>query len=166
MSIVDRRTGAPASGDGPREAGHGERALPRERARAHVPAVLAMDPLRPAAKKAPEKNRRKSRQRPALTKTERNARIIRARAEGKSYADAAALAECSDGTAFNVAKAHEEYVAAERRRVQLKVLERLGAPVDARIEDAANPQSRTGAASYREPRETLGWVPRNATSAT
>lgn len=100
---------------------------------------------------------------PRLPKTERNARIIRARAEGKSYAVAAEEARCSDGTAFNVAKAHAEHVESERRRLQMKVLKNLDAPVRARLKDAGNADSRTGPASFRELREgILDWAPRTS----
>jgi len=98
---------------------------------------------------------------PRLRKSKRDATILRARVEGKSLREAGALAGVSEATACRVAQRHEEWLAEERRKWQRKVLKGFDAPVRARVKDAGNPESRTGAASFRELREVLGWVPRN-----
>lgn len=97
---------------------------------------------------------------PRLRKPERDAKILRARADGKSLREAGSLAGVSEATACRIVQKHEEWLEEKRREWQRKVLQGFDAPVRARVKDASNADSRTGAASFRELREVLGWVPR------
>ena len=78
---------------------------------------------------------------------------------GATHREAADEAGCCKATAGNVAERHAEAIETGKRSVQAKVLSRFWPSTQARLDDSADSTSRTGAASYRELRELLGWVP-------
>lgn len=94
---------------------------------------------------------------PDLAKPLRDALILRGRMNGKSVRDVAKEADCSPTTVHRIQQQHEDWMLAERREMQKKVLEGFGTPTHARMADASNPESRTGAQSYVALLRFLGW---------
>ena len=83
---------------------------------------------------------------------------VRAAAAGASVREAAKQAGIGVGTAHRAIAKHEEFVEHARREHVRNVLERLDPATRARLEDAANADSKTGANSYRVLLESLGWI--------
>jgi hypothetical protein len=63
---------------------------------------------------------------------------------------------------MRVAERFEAWVEQRKRRHVRNVLRRFGAPTDARLADAANEASKTGAQSYRVLLESIGWAGKGA----
>ena len=91
----------------------------------------------------------------------KKAQVVQAAAAGATVREAAKAAGVSIGTAHATIKKHDEFVQAEKERHVEKVLNGLEPATTARLIDASNPESRTGATSYRVLMESIGWIGRH-----
>ena len=95
---------------------------------------------------------------PNLKKPARDATIIQARAAGKTVPESAEAAGAPLRTAERTVAEHRDWIEEQKRRHAVMVLKRLEPATAARLDDAENPESRTGAQSYRVVLESLGWI--------
>lgn len=95
---------------------------------------------------------------PDFAKPLRDALICRRRAEGASFREIGEETGVDKATAHRVATRFEDWVAAQKEEHTRNVLRRLPNATDARLTDASNAESRTGAQSYRVLLESLRWV--------
>ena len=89
---------------------------------------------------------------------ERELHVLMDRARGDTFRAIAAKAGLVVSHVFHICKRHEAWLEAAKKRLQQNILEHVDSPTMARIADASNPESKTGAQSYRVLMEVAGLV--------
>lgn len=79
--------------------------------------------------------------------------ILNALANGATGQEAATIAKCSRSTVVRTKSEYDGWLEDKRQELTTMVVEQLDAPIHARLADASNPDSRTGASSFKELRE-------------